>query len=433
MKKEFQDYYVNIRWMTIVIPILGIGFYEVIRFHILNDYFSNGLNSLLLMIGMGVFGYFFSAWLFKKISSIHDTLFWEQQRLKTIFTHTSDGIIVLGEDCQVLQINPAAEKLTGWKTGEVVGKLTCDEMNGCTKSKEMCWNSDCSEGCMNVDCGHRECWGKTCLEKKVCIPYVEMCLLRKNGERFNVAASYSYIPAVGNEKPQVKLVLRDISQRKELEKAIQNYATLEERYRLAREMHDGLAQALVYLNLKARIIQKNIENDQKELALNNLKEFRRIAQDAVNEIRQNIFNLKTPPGEESSCFLEWIDEYLNYFGTTNSLKTEFKCDCTENIILSTEVKVQLIRIIQEALANIRKHAQASEASIHLNKNREKIILKIIDNGKGINVKDLQKVKKEHFGLGIMAERARSIGGSLEIKNNDPSGTIVELQIPNSNL
>src|SRR5690606_16954371 len=131
----------------------------------------------------------------------------------------------------------------------------------------------------------------------------------------------SYIPAVGNEKPQVKLVLRDISQRKELEKAIQNYATLEERYRLAREMHDGLAQALVYLNLKARIIQKNIENDQKELALNNLKEFRRIAQDAVNEIRQNIFNLKTPPGEESSCFLEWIDEYLNYFGTTNSLKT----------------------------------------------------------------------------------------------------------------
>ena len=95
--------------------------------------------------------------------------------------------------------------------------------------------------------------------------------------------------------------------------------------------------------------------------------------------------------------------------------------------------MQLIRIIQEALANIRKHAQASEASIHLNKNREKIILKIIDNGKGINVKDLQKVKKEHFGLGIMAERARSIGGSLEIKNNDPSGTIVELQIPNSNL
>ena len=55
--------------------------------------------------------------------------------------------------------------------------------------------------------------------------------------------------------------------------------------------------------------------------------------------------------------------------------------------------MQLIRIIQEALANIRKHAQASEASIHLNKNREKIILKIIDNGKGINVKDLQKVKK----------------------------------------
>jgi len=432
-RRDYQDYYINIKWMTLVIPILGVGIYEVFRFQIFDKIFNPLTNSLILMAAVGVFGFLFSYWLFKKIQAIHNTLFWEQQRLKTIFQHTSDGIIVLGEDCQVLDLNPAAEKLIGWSKKEVVGKMTCDTMNGCSKSKEACWNSPDPEGCMNVDCGHRECWGKTCLEKHISIPNIEMCLIRKDGKKIKVAAAYSYIPAVGEEKPQVKLVLRDISERKEFEKAIQNYATLEERYRLAREMHDGLAQALVYLNIKCHNIQKALENRRDpETIVKDLAEVRQITQEAVNEVRQNIFDLKTPPMEETSCFRLWIEDYLKYFGSVNHIETEFICNCLNSLVLPTGIKVQLIRIIQEALTNIRKHARATKASVFLTRNDKELIIRISDNGKGIDFKVLN-MAKDHFGLSIMQERAQIIGGKLKILNAKPRGTLVELIIPMSNI
>ncbi|MFZ5943847.1 MAG: histidine kinase [Bacillota bacterium] len=432
--KNLEDYYVNIKWMTFVIPVLGVGIYEVFRFQIFNNFFSPIVNSFILMSVVGVFGFIFSTWLFQRIRIIHDYLFWEQQRLKTIFNHTSDGIIVLDEACRVIDLNPAAEKLTGWKSWEVREIKTCDEMNGCSKSREHCWNSTNPDGCMNVDCGHRECWCKTCLEKKVSIPYLEMCLIRKNGQKIKTAASYSYIPAVGNERPQVKLVLRDISERKEFEKAIQNYATLEERYRLAREMHDGLAQALVYINIKAHCIKKNIaENNYTNAVMEDINELRQVAQEAVNEVRQNIFDLKTPPKEESSCFRVWIEDYLRYIGTVNHIETKFICNSSEALVLPTEIKVQLIRIIQEALTNIRKHASATLATIYLNKNDKEVVIRISDNGRGIDLATLSKNKKDHFGLTIMQERAQIIGGNLKILPNEPRGTLIEITIPTTDL
>ena len=70
-----NGYYVNIRWLTLVLPILGIGIYEVVRFQILNQYFDPLTNSYILIILTGIFGVSFSTWLFKKIEGIHNTLF----------------------------------------------------------------------------------------------------------------------------------------------------------------------------------------------------------------------------------------------------------------------------------------------------------------------------------------------------------------------
>lgn len=432
--KSSKSFYFNIKWITIIFPILGVGIFEIMRFQVLNKYFDHLTNSLLLMIVVGVFAIFFSSWLFKKIQAIHNSLFWEQQRLKTIFEHTSDGIIVLDENCQVIDLNPAAEKLTGWSKKEVVKKISCDAMNGCSKSKEACWNSPNPDCCMNVDCGHRECWGKTCLIKHISIPYIEMCLLRKDGKKTKIAASYSYIPAIGEEKPQVKLVLRDISERKEFEKAIQNYATLEERYRLAREMHDGLAQNLVYLNIKVHNMQKKLEEQgNSDTVIKDLVEMRQVTREAVNEVRQNIFALKTSPMEEVSCFRVWIKDYLNYFGTINHIETEFNCVCMEMLILPTDIKVQLIRIIQEALTNIGKHARATKTNVSLIKNDKEIIIRIADNGQGIDFNKIKIAGKGHYGLSIMGERAQIIGGNLKILPGETGGTLVELRLPLTNI
>lgn len=429
-----NNYYINIRWLTILIPIVGTGIYEFLRFQILSKYFEPFTNSIISMFVIGVFGVSFSTWLFNKIQAIHNTLFWEQQRLKTIFNYTSDGIIVLDEKLRVLDINPAAERLTGWSKNEVANKLTCNEMNGCNKVKETCWNSPDPEDCMSVDCGNRECWGKTCLEKKISFPYIEMCFMRKDGKRIKIGASYSFIPSIGEKKPEVKIVLRDISQKKEFEKTIQNYATLEERYRLAREMHDGLAQALVYLNIKAQNIQKKIQDKgENDLICRDLSELRQVTQEAVNEVRQNIFELKTQPVKDTGCFRVWIEDYLKYFGSINHIETELICDCKEALLLPSEIKVQLIRIIQEALSNIRKHARATKASIFLIRNKKELTIKISDNGKGIDntLKNLNS--KAHFGLSIMRERSRIIGAEIKVLSAEPRGTLIELKLPIMNI
>ena len=432
--RDYDDYYVNIRWLTLVLPVLGVGIYEVIRYYFLQDYFSYITNGMILMGSVGFFGMLFTLWLFKKIRTIHNTLFWEQQRLKTIFNHTSDGIIVIDEECRILDINPAAEELTGWDKKEVIGSLTCNEMIGCSENKEVCWNADNPESCMNVDCGHRECWGKTAMQKMISFPYIEMCVMKKNGQKIKASASYSYIPLVGEEKPQVKIVLRDISERKEFEMAIQNYATLEERYRLAREMHDGLAQTMVYINLKAHKIQRSLENsDCSQALLVDVVELRHVIQEAVDEVRQNIYDLKVPPVKETSCFRVWIEDYLEYIGNVNHIETEFICNCSDALILSTEAKVQLIRIIQEALTNIKKHASATKTTVIINKGSKKMTITITDNGCGINVDTLKMNSKNHFGLAIMQERAQIIGGYLKILPNHPRGTLLEITIPLTKL
>lgn len=424
-----DEYYVNVKWLTLVIPVLGIGIYEFVRVFFLDKYLSPLVNGFLLMIAVGLFGKYFSMWLFKQITIINSSLFREQHRLQAFFDYTSDGIVVVDEKGNILDINPSAEKLTGWNKKEVIGKLTCDQMNKCSHNKETCWNSDYSDSCMNVDCGHRECWGKTAISKMTSIPNVEMCIRKKNGQKLKVAASYSYIPPLGEEKRQVEIVLRDISERKELELAIQNYATLQERYRLAREMHDGLAQTMVYINFKARDLQQSLENiNCSEPLLYEIGELSQTIQEAVNEVRGNIFDLKIPPRNERSCFRIWIEDYLKHFGSLNHIEIDFVCNCDHVLILPTDVKVQLIRIIQEAMTNIKKHASATKTILTLDKSPQKLIITIADNGRGINGNILFKDDR-HFGLAIMRERAQIIGGSLKICPNHPRGTLVEITLP----
>ena len=120
---------------------------------------------------------------------------------------------------------------------------------------------------------------------------------------------------------------------------------------------------------------------------------------------------------------------MQYFGSINHIDTEFICKCQEALILPTEVKVQLIRIIQEALSNIRKHARATKASIYLSRNDKELIIRISDNGKGIDNSVLKMNSKDHFGLTIMHERAQIIGADLKVLPAMPRGTLVELKVP----
>lgn len=209
---------------------------------------------------------------------------------------------------------------------------------------------------------------------------------------------------------------------------IHHLATLQERDRLAREMHDQLAQALGYINIQTSIISNLLETGQINEAHANLQELKQVARDTYTDVREEIFNLRTKlsAGEK---FLPLLRDYLAEFQKHHAVEVNLIIEDKDLAEFSAAVGTQLIRIIQEALHNIRKHAQASQIVIRLEPDQDRICLCIEDNGRGFDPEQIKEEKQSSFGLQIMGERAESVGGSLEIGASPGQGTRLRILIP----
>ncbi|WNC16940.1 histidine kinase [Brevibacillus brevis] len=184
-------------------------------------------------------------------------------------------------------------------------------------------------------------------------------------------------------------------------------AVYEERERLARELHDGIAQSLFFLNVKLR--QGQLDDA-------------RVAVSAIdNHVRQAIFNLRSLPEEGSLAqrLEKWLAQWSALSGTDVSCELQIK----ENYFTPAE-EVQLFGIIQEAFANIRKHAQAQHAWLRLKTNEPRgWMLEVEDDGIGMPA--ASEVSKK-YGLSMMKDRAKQLHASLEIRPRAEGGTMIAL-------
>ena len=209
---------------------------------------------------------------------------------------------------------------------------------------------------------------------------------------------------------------------------LQSLSITEERSRIAREMHDGLAQVLGYLNLQVQTLDALLkQGKQKDLAME-LEQMRNAIKIANADVRENILSLRTTLANEKGL-VSAIGEYLEEFGVQARIETHFKNEVENNLRLSSIAEVQLVCILQEALANVRKHAYANLVSVLVTKKKrqegEYIYLQIVDDGIGL----LKYDSKRHFGLTTMKERASSVGGNLDVVSGEGKGTKVECWLP----
>jgi nitrate/nitrite-specific signal transduction histidine kinase len=215
----------------------------------------------------------------------------------------------------------------------------------------------------------------------------------------------------------------------QLYRQLHTLAILEERDRLAREMHDHLAQALGYLNVKASITHDLLSSDNLEKAKESLDEFKRVANLLYTDVRESIFNLRssaTPGMEFLPTLLEYLEEYRTHYG----LDARLMLGNDYPIVLNPEVSIQVMRIIQEALTNVRRHAAASQVRIWLKDEGEQVVIIVEDDGTGFSAQEFSADdQKQHYGLRIMQERAENIGGELRLDSNPGQGTRVILQVP----
>jgi nitrate/nitrite-specific signal transduction histidine kinase len=213
----------------------------------------------------------------------------------------------------------------------------------------------------------------------------------------------------------------------QLYRQLHHLATLEERDRLARELHDHLAQTLGYLNVKASITTKLLADGHLDLTYNSLQELKRITQVVYADVRESIFNLRTSVSSRAGL-LATLEDYLAEYRARYGVDARLEVDADESIEFSPDEATQLLRIIQEALTNVRKHAQARRAWVRCRPQNGQVCVSIEDDGRGFDPGDLAGSGRQSFGLQIMRERAQSIGGTMEFHSLPGQGTRIVVRL-----
>ena len=224
-----------------------------------------------------------------------------------------------------------------------------------------------------------------------------------------------------SELSREKMITLDLKNTDLLEQ-LEYRAVLEERSRLAREIHDGLAQTLAFLKMEAARMQGYVAKGEVGSMDRTLQACYRTLSDAYLDARQAIDNLRRVPDEN---FADWLHTTANDFRTLTGMTVELSSQELEHPF-SASVKVQVMRIVQEALTNIRKHANARMVSISTVEYVGEVVIEIQDDGRGFSPED---IRASQYGLRSMRERAESIGAEFQVISARNAGTAIRLHIP----
>ena len=209
---------------------------------------------------------------------------------------------------------------------------------------------------------------------------------------------------------------------------IQSDAILDERRRIKQELHDGVAQTLTYLNLKIKLLGDMVSGHHNDQALDGLAEIRQIVEHTYSDIRESIDQLSA----EAKPFplIPTLSAYIKEFSRDNNIETSF--DAPPKLSgVSGIAELQLLRIAQEGLTNIRKHAGASSVWISLDQDSRGLKMTVKDDGQGTHLMPPgnQQNGNGSRGLSIMRERAESLDGTLTITSTPGQGTEVSVNLP----
>lgn len=207
-----------------------------------------------------------------------------------------------------------------------------------------------------------------------------------------------------------------------MEAASNEAAVLEERKRLARDLHDTVSQQLFAMHMCASSLPKLQEIDP-ERAASVLEQLIQMSTLAQKQMRGFIAQLR-PMELEGRTLQEALDKWFPDYCRQNGLQGVMELRLIEP--LSEAKEHQLFLIVQEAMANVVKHANADSCSLTIADNERQIVLNLQDNGAGFRV---DEVKRGSYGLSTMQERAQKLSGSTEIISKPGSGTRVRVTIP----
>jgi len=201
-------------------------------------------------------------------------------------------------------------------------------------------------------------------------------------------------------------------------------AVTEERNRMAREIHDTLAQAFAGIVLHAEALGTSLEGS-KARSRKSLLNIQKLARSGLEEARRSVQALR-PKALDNRSLTQALEEETRRFSEDAKLSCEFK-QRGKALEMPVEMQNELFRVAQEAMTNLRKHARAKSAWINLEFKSRRVILTIRDNGVGLAATNSSK-RKQGYGMATMRERALRIGGKLEIESPASGGTTIRVEV-----
>lgn len=202
-------------------------------------------------------------------------------------------------------------------------------------------------------------------------------------------------------------------------------AVSEERNLMAQGLHDSIAQGLTFLNLQAQLLDDSLQRGDLAQANETMPLIRAGIKESYEDVRELLLNFRTRLGQEDlGCAIE---NTLNKFSRQTGIRSQFH-HSGDGPPLPPEQQLQVLFILQEALSNIRKHADATRVEVSLLNDQDMELL-IRDNGVGFDQEIIKSKADQHVGLSIMRERAKRVGAELAIVPTDGDGVTVRLWLP----
>ena len=330
-----------------------------------------------------------------------------------------DAIVAVDERMIIILFNPAAELMFGHAAAQVLGQPL-----------EML----IPQRFRHVHVHHMTRFtGPGQASPRTVVPQLEIVGMRADGTEFPIESTFS--KSVVDGHMQMTAVLRDATQKRVTEKNLRDANSQlrelsnsltqvreQERTRISRELHDDLGQQLTGLKLSLSWLGNRIK-DGRETAAQNVDDMRHQLDSAIASVRRIAAELR-PRVLDDLDFSEALTWQTQEFTRHSGLEVTLNLECGEQI-KDNEVGTALFRIVQEALTNVVRHAQASQVRISLTQQGQNLVLSIQDNGIGFD----SLVRKGGVGLVGMRERCTSIGGEFSILSQAGLGATIVVSVP----
>jgi PAS domain S-box-containing protein len=348
-----------------------------------------------------------------------------EARLNAIIGSAMDAIITVDERQNIVLFNAAAEKIFRCPARGAPGR----EAIGSPLDRFI------PERLRAAHRAHVERFGATGVTMRRMGENIVLAGMRADGEEFPIDASISKVEIDGHRFFTV--ILRDITERQKAAEALERshrelrdlYAAMHEvreaeRTRIARELHDELAQWLTALKMDVSWVASRLPGDLRPL-VDRTERMKGVVDTTVAAVRRIAADLR-PAMIDDLGLVPAIENLLHEFSRRSGIVVSLDAR-TDSIEFRDPLATALYRMVQEALTNVARHAAARHAEVMIVSGADNLVVRVRDDGRGID--PVAPKKEKSFGLLGIQERAQTLGGGARFYSPPEGGTVVEIEIP----